>query len=407
MAKQNSMLPSVSLCRTAAASLLFFTACTTPAFSQTLTSFHTFVGTDGCSPTSGLIRGKDGNFYGITSGGGGDAGEGTVFKITPAGKFTSIYAFAGGTADGAFPFASPIRDAAGNLYGTTSNGGPSNAGIVWKVTPSGRESILHAFSGHSDGGYSDSDLIRDAKGNLYGTTFGGGDNSCSTYLNGCGTVFKVNATRMETVIHSFEGGTDGEYPYAGLVMDSAGNLYGATAYQDGLNFIGGGQVFKIDPSGNKTVVYAFELGSPNGDTPSNDLTFAPGHVLYGTTSEGGDLNVCSGAGCGTIFKIDASGVLTTLHTFEGTPSDASAPDGPIARDSAGNLYGTSYTGGPNNLGSVFKLDTSGNVTLLHSFTGGSDGFSPSGRLYVSGDGTVYGTARQGDNGCGLAFKITP
>ena len=154
---------------------------------------------------------------------------------------------------------------------------------------------------------------------------------------------------METVIHSFEGGTDGEYPYAGLVMDSAGNLYGATAYQDGLNFIGGGQVFKIDPSGNKTVVYAFELGSPNGDTPSNDLTFAPGHVLYGTTSEGGDLNVCSGAGCGTIFKIDASGVLTTLHTFEGTPSDASAPDGPIARDSAGNLYGTSYTGGPNNL----------------------------------------------------------
>ena len=167
------MLPSISLCRTAAASLLFFTACTTPVFSQTLTSFHTFVGTDGCSPTSGLIRGKDGNFYGITSGGGGDAGEGTVFKITPAGKFTSIYAFAGETADGAFPFASPIRDAAGNLYGTTSNGGPSNAGIVWKITPSGRESILHAFSGHSDGGYSDSDLIRDAKGNLYGTTFGG------------------------------------------------------------------------------------------------------------------------------------------------------------------------------------------------------------------------------------------
>ena len=114
---------------------------------ETLTSFHTFVGTHGCSPTSGLIRGKDGNFYGITSGGGGDAGEGTVFKITPAGKFTSIYAFACGNRIGAFPFASPIRDAAGNLYGTTSNGGPSNAGIVWKELPPATRVFSTPFPG--------------------------------------------------------------------------------------------------------------------------------------------------------------------------------------------------------------------------------------------------------------------
>jgi uncharacterized repeat protein (TIGR03803 family) len=407
MAKENSMLPSISLCRTAAASLLFFAACTTPAFSQTLTSLHTFNDTDGCVPFSGLVRGKDGNFYGTTTNGGGGAGDGTAFKITPAGKFTLLHTFVGGNSDGRLPGASVIRDAAGNLYGTTSNGGPSDAGVVWKITPAGKESVVYAFTGLSDGGYLFSDLLRDTKGNLYGTTFGGGDISCTTGLNGCGTVFKIDNTGHESVIHSFEGGNDGQDPYAGLVMDSAGNLYGDTSYQDGQTFIGGGQVFEISPSGNKTVLYAFDLGGPNGDTPDSDLTFAPGEVLYGTTSEGGDLNVCSGSGCGTIFKIDTSGILTTTHTFEGSPSDASIPNGPLARDSAGNLYGASFTGGLNNLGAVYKMDTSGNITLLHSFTGGSDGFSPRGRLYVSSNGTVYGTAWQGANGCGLAFKITP
>lgn len=393
--------------RSAAASLFCMLAFCTFTFSQTFTVLHTFQCTDGGAPLSGLVRGKDGILYGTASVlGGAPVGEGTVYRITTSGNFKVLHNFAGGN-DGSFPASSVIQDAAGNLYGTTDNGGPSNAGVVWKITSAGHESVLYAFSAGSDGGYPFSDLIRDSNGNLYGTTFGGGDAACSSYLNGCGTVFKIDATGHESVLHTFEGGLDGEYPYAGLVMDSARNLYGATAYDDGANFVGGGQVFKIDGSGNKTVLYDFTPGTSGGDSPTNDLTFSPGHVLYGTTSEGGDLNACSGIGCGVVYRIDSNNVESIVHTFEGQPSSGGAPTGPLARDAAGNLYGVTYRGGANDLGAVYKLDPSGNETLLHSFTGASDGSAPHGRLYVDSQGNVYGTASAGGFGCGTIFKVTP
>ena len=402
------MFSSAFLRRSVAASLYFALSFCTFAFSQTFTVLHTFqCSTDGGAPFSGLVRGKDGNLYGTASiQGSTPAADGTVYKVTPSGQFKVIHTFTGGN-DGLAPGASVIQDAAGNLYGTTSNGGPSNAGVVWKITPAGHESVIYTFTAGSDGGYPFSDLIRDSKGNLYGTTFGGGDSACSSYLNGCGTVFKIDNTGHETVLHSFEGGLDGEYPYAGLVMDSARNLYGATAYDDGADFEGGGQVFEIDGSGNKTVVYDFTPGTSGGDTPTTDLTFAPGHVLYGTAAEGGDMNACSGFGCGVVYRIDSNNVATTIHTFEGQPSSGGAPTGPLARDAAGNLYGVTFRGGANDLGVVFKLDPSGNETLLHSFTGSSDGSAPHGRLYLDSQGNIYGTASASGSGCGTIFKITP
>ncbi len=395
----------------AAASLFCMLAFCTFTFSQTLTVLHTFNSTDGQFPNGGLVHGSDGNLYGTTSSG-GVHGFGTVFKITPSGKFTSIYSFSGGTGDGAYPMSSVIRDSAGNIYGTTQNGGPADnlGGIVFKVSSSGHESILHVFTGGSDGGNPEGDLIRDSSGNLYGTTLGGGDTNCvAVALSGCGVVFKLDPTGNETVLHTFEGGSDGASPWGGLVMDSAGNLYGTTASAG--NY-GDGQIFKITPSGHKTSIHDFDPGlNLDGSAPRTSLAFGPGGILYGTTANGGDLSTswCSTIGCGTIFKVDTHNVVTTIHSFGGPPSDGDTPSGPIARDANGNLYGVTADGGETfDAGVVYKLDPSGNETILHSFTQGNDGWEPSGRLYVNSSGTVFGVTSlsDGPDGFGVIFKIT-
>ena len=204
--------------------------------------------TDGAFPQAGLIRDAAGNLYGTTSGGGAH-GVGTVFKLCPTGAETVLYSFAGG-ADGANPFAGFIRDEAGNLYGTTTGGGPSGQGTVFKVDPAGSETVLYSFTGGTDGGYPEAGLIRDEKGNLYGTTFFGGLDSpfCSYF---CGVVFKVDTTGLETVLYSFTGGADGLNPGAGLMLGKGGDLYGTTAYGGAdsdpscATGIGCGVVFKL------------------------------------------------------------------------------------------------------------------------------------------------------------------
>jgi uncharacterized repeat protein (TIGR03803 family) len=406
------MFSTASLRHTAAANLFFFLALSTFAFSQTLTVLHTFKSTDGQFPYGGLVHGSDGNLYGTTSSG-GVHGFGTVFKITTSGKFTSIYSFAGGVGDGAYPMSSVIRDSAGNIYGTTQSGGPADnlGGVVFKITSSGHESVLHAFTGGADGGNPEADLIRDSSGNLYGVTAGGGDTNCtSAYFVGCGVVFKIDPAGNQTVLHTFEGELDGATPQGGLVMDSSGNLYGTAEFG---GRYGSGQIFKIDRSGHKTVIHDFDLGlNMSGGNPRTALTFAPGGILYGTTQIGGDLSTswCGSLGCGTVFKVDTHNVVTTIHSFEGPPSDGDIPSGPVARDAAGNLYGVAYDGGENfDAGIVYKLAPSGNETILHNFTQGSDGWEPSGRLYVNGSGAVFGATSlsDGPDGYGAIFKITP
>jgi uncharacterized repeat protein (TIGR03803 family) len=386
-----------------AVALVFFLtfAFSDTALSQTLTVLHTFNLTDGEFPYSGLIHGSDGSLYGTTFGG-GSAGCGTVFKIAPSGKFTSVYSFKG-FSDGCNPVATVIRDSSGNVYGTTVFGGPANAGTVFKVTNSGKESVLYAFTGGADGGTPEADLIRDSSGNLYGTTLYGGDLTCLT--GGCGTVFKISKTGQETVIHAFSGGADGFLPFGGLVRDSAGILYGTA--EGGA--IGDGTVFKIDQSETLTTLYDFNPSTGDANSPRTDLTLGAGGILYGTTYAGGDTSACLSVGCGAVFALSPSEQESILYSFAGGTSDGAIPSGPVVRDAAGNLYGATSSGGVSaTWGIVYKLDSSGTETILHAFTGGKDEGIPSGRLFVNSQGTVFGTAVVGNGlAYGVVFKIIP
>jgi uncharacterized repeat protein (TIGR03803 family) len=238
--------------------------------------------------------------------------------------------------------------------------------------------LLYSFTGEADGGggvYSD--LVRDGAGNLYGTTWGGGSSKL-------GVVFKLDTTGKETVLYSFAGGSDGANPHAGLVRDTAGNLYGTTVY-GGLNgCVGGcGTVFKVDTSGHETKIYEF-IGGTDGANPYSKLLRDGAGNLYGTTSGGGAL------GFGAVFKLDTTGNETVLHSFAGGPGDGQYPVAGVIRDVAGNLYGTTPSGGTFDFGTVFKLDPTGALTVLYSFTGGVDGRYPYyGRLVRDKAGSLY------------------
>lgn len=241
----------------------------------------------------------NGNLYG-TTGQGGKA-HGAVFEIAPNGTETVLYSFLG-EPDGAQPLARLLIDSSGNLYGTTVEGGVScsinsnGCGTVFKVTPTGSESVLYAFLGGNDGDSPLSTLISDQAGNLYGTTDGGG--GCSEYEpDGCGTVFKVSPKGKETILHAFQGHSDGSFPAAGLVMDSAGNLYGTTNIggRDKLcEHVGQGcgTVFKVAKNGVESVVYSFKVESnspPRGALPYASVLLQ-NDVLYGITTKGGNGN---------------------------------------------------------------------------------------------------------------------
>ena len=194
---------------------------------------------DGANPMGSLVMDSSGNLYGTTEHGGA-SGHGTVFEITSGGAESLLYSFAGGPADGALPLAGLVLDASGNLYGTTETGGTSGYGTVFKITPGGAESVLHSFGSGGDGAYPYySGLVLDASGNLYGTTYDGGSNG--SY----GTVFKITPGGAESVLHSFGSGTDGTSPYAGVVLDASGNIYGTTTSYNGSH--GDGTVFEIVP----------------------------------------------------------------------------------------------------------------------------------------------------------------
>jgi uncharacterized repeat protein (TIGR03803 family) len=238
-------------------------------------------------------------------------------------------------------------------------------------------------------------LIRDAQGNLYGTTRFGGDPTCNTV--GCGTVFKLNAAGKETVLHSFAGGNDGEDPVAVVVHDAAGNLFGTTLSggPSGL-----GTVFKLDRAGTETVLHGF-TSSPDGSQPGGGL-IPVGEDLYGTTEGGGNL-CCDG----TVYKLDKTGIVTVVYSFTGG-TEAASPFAGLVHDAAGNFYGTTTIGGPPNFGTVFKLDSTGKQTLLHAFTGGVDGATPLGSLIRDAAGNLYGTTVYGGAfGFGTVFKIAP
>jgi uncharacterized repeat protein (TIGR03803 family) len=345
-------------------------------------------GADGGTPFASVIRDREGNLYGTTSAGGA-FGLGTVFRLNKIGTETVLQSFAGPPGDGATPLlGSLVRDGEGSLYGTTSGGGASGAGAVFKLDTTGAENLLYSFTGGADGGSPFAGLFRDEDGNLYGTTFLGG-------ASDFGTVFKVDKTGTQTVLYSFGGGADGGLPFAGVVRDTEGNLYGTTSFGGSSGL---GTAFKLDRSGVETVLHSF-TGGVDGGAPAAGLLRDQDGNLYGTTSAGGTL------GFGTVFKLDKSGVETVLYSFTGG-ADGGTPTARVVRDQEGNLYGTTSVGGVSNVGTVFKLNKSGMETVLYSFTGGADGGSPTAGLLRDGEGNLYGTTSAGGSGFGTVFRLT-
>jgi len=365
---------------------------TQSAPAQTFTVLYSFTnGTDGGQPYASLVRDSAGNLYGTTAVGGA-SNFGTVFKVKKTGKEIVLYSFSGG-ADGANPWAGLVWGPAGSLYGTTEAGGTSGYGTVFKLSKTGKKTVLYNFTGTgSDGAYPFARLVWDAAGNLYGTTYKGG-------ASGNGTVFKLAKTGKETVLYSFQGGADGENPYAGVVRDSAGNLYGTTFGAFGVGY---GTVFKLNAARKERVLHAFTGGTDGGYPYYGGLVRDSAGNLYGTTSYGGAHQYF-----GTVFKIDKAGKQTVLYSFTGQ-ADGGQPNASLIRDAAGNLYGTTIGGGASGHGTVFKLDQSGKETVLYSFTGGTDAAGPNANLLRDAAGNLYGTTIAGGaSGGGTVFKLTP
>ena len=392
--------------------VLAMTLLLTAATAQTFKVFYTFGGSDGSFPNGDLIRDSAGNFYG-TAQFGGASNRGVVFKLDSTGQHTTLYTFTGG-ADGGIPIGRVIRDQAGNLYGMTSLGGDPtcSCGTVFKLTPNGTLIVLHNFKGGKDGAQNQAQPelgLVSIGGDFYGSASFGGVAGCDGNL-GCGVVFKVTPSRKETVLYRFAGRVDGAFPQD-LSNDQAGNLYGTT----GGSYLQGnaGTVFKMDTTGKLTNLYTFP-GGALGNSPRWHLIRHSNGTFYGVTQFGGNITTCpvASAGCGVVYTVNASGQERVLHTFATKTTDGEEPSGGLL-DVAGNLYGVTVYGGTKNstctfgCGVVYRASTSGKYKVMYRFTGGADGWLPSGSLTKDGAGNLYGAATLGGNGVGVIFKITP
>jgi len=366
---------------------------------------------DGSTPYAGLVQASGGGFLGTTYTGGNDSG-GTVFRINAKGGMATLYSFCSqtGCADGSTPYAGLLQAGNGNFYGTTEAGGTAGAGSVFKLTRSGRLTVLHSFDG-SDGFTPYAGLVQAADGNFYGTTGGSGSGA-----NISGTVFKITAKGKLTTLYSFCSQTncsDGANPWGVLVQAVNGDFYGTTAAGGthvcktrGQEQIGCGTVFKITAKGKLTTLYNFcSQGGSNctdGVTPLAGLVEASDGSFYGTTSGGG------ASASGTVFKITGQGELTTLHSFNGT--DGATPYAGLLQASDGNFYGTARFGGTNNSGVIFKVTAAGKLTTLYNFcsqTNCSDGSFPQAALIEATNGRFYGTTSAGgDADSGTVFSLS-
>ncbi len=350
------------------ASLLGFMSPGAIQAQMTETVLHSFASAQPLNPHSGLTADSQGNFYG-TSLYGGAAGDGVVFKVDPAGHETVLYGFQG-EADGGEPRSGVLRDAAGNLFGTTSIGGSAMGGTAYKLDVTGKQTTLYNFAGGAGNTSAlPSGLIQDVGGSLYGTTTTDG-------ASNAGTIFRIDPAGHETVLYNFTGGADGSGGHD-LVRDDSGNLYGP----GGGGIAGNGVIFKLDPAGHETVLHSF-TGKADGFSPGS-IVRDPSGILYGVTT----------GGHGTVFKLNPAGEFTTISTFTGTAGGTS----PIAvtLDAAGNLFGTTGNGGILGNGVVFKIDATGKESVLYKFTGGLDGGKPVAGVILSATGDIYGTTSGG------------
>ena len=384
------------------------------------TVLHSFSkGSDGNFPDRGsLVFDSSGNLYGTTNLGGTNS-LGTVFELSPkAGggwKETVIYNFDNGDA-GNSPQGGVILESNGALFGTTYSGGSHNGGTVFKLIPHSdgtwTEKVLHSFGQGSDGYAPIAGVTVDSAGNLYGTTVYGGAFSE-------GTVYKLtpdgDGNWSEKILHNFDNnGTDGADPYGVVILDSAGDLYGTT-YYGGTNTCGGpgcGIVFELSPGAaetwNETVLHNFNFDGTDGQNPAAGLLLDSGGNLYGSTTGGGANDE------GAVFELKAKSgggwTEKVLHSFDIT--DGYHPYAPLVLDSAGNLYGTTFSGGAYSSGVVFELmpqgDGSWTEDRLHSFGNGTDGAFPYAGLVFDSAGNLYGTTCQGGSySGGTVFEVSP
>ncbi len=410
----------------------------TAAQAQSFQVIHNFTGLgDGSEPNYGITLDSAGNVYGTTFS--GDALTGTVYKLALRGSnwvLSPLYLFTYQGSGGSIPYATVVIGRDGSLYGTTAyggdlqacpNGSSSGCGTVFNLKPlpsippnpitPWNETVLHTFVKTDGANAYGGDLIFDVAGNIYGTTYNGGTGAC---FGGCGVVYKMTpsgGTWTQTVLYNFQPGTDASHPWAGVIFDQSGNLWGTTVA--GGTF-GKGTIYQLIPSGGgswtENIVYNF-TGGADGDSPYAGLAFDPSGNVYGATVGGG---TDSG---GTVYKLTPSGgswILTTLKSFSGTSGQlARGPFGRMLLDAAGNIYGATFTGQPYGFGSAFKLapDGSGGYTYtsLHDFTGGLDGGHPRSYLVMDKNGKLYGATAVGGSGnptncvgaCGVVYQIVP
>ena len=401
-----------------------------PAQAQQFSVIHTFIPTDGWYPDAGLTIDQAGNLYGTTNLGGNMGGNcgsgcGTVFKMSKRGSgwiFDELYKF--NADDGGFnPEARVVFGPNGTLYGTAVSGGSGAAGVVFNLQPPATvcksvscpwtETVIFPFqaSGVLDPG---GDLTFDAAGNIYGTTFYGGNyGDCEE--EGCGTIYQLtqsNGVWSQNIVHVFTGETDGQHPAGGVILDRAGNLYGSVEGDPNLG--DSGLVFRFIPSGGtwtETILYRFQ-GYAQGEFPVAGLFFDPSGSLVGATLQGGFY------GGGTVYQLSPTGsswIFDTLHNFDIAGADYPfGPLGKLVMDSAGNLYGATGTDGAYGYGAVFQLRPSDHGWIyrsLYDFTGGTDGSFPR-NVVMDASGNLYGITTYGGNdacqaGCGVVFEITP
>ena len=349
-----------------------------------------------------LVQGTDGNFYGTTDAGGAN-GEGMVFKVTSSGVFTRVHSFCSQPkcADGAYPYAGLTLATNGYLYGTTEYG-MNGGGSVFKLAPNGVLTTLYSFCSLTncvDGSNPYAAMVQAADGNFYGTTAYGGDiSSCS---GGCGTIYRITGEGNLTTIHSFTG-ADGSQPFGNLVQAPDGNLYGTTSSGGGT---GHGTVFKIAMQGALTTLHSFDVS--DGAIPYAGLVLATDGNFYGTTLQGGGEN-----NEGSVFRITASGILTTLYRFcsQANCYDGGGPYAGLMQATDSSFYGTTAIGGvssncSNGCGTVFEITAAGALTTLHSFDK-LDGEQPYGGLVQATNGTFGGTATEGGvHNYGTAFSL--
>jgi uncharacterized repeat protein (TIGR03803 family) len=387
---------------------------------------------DGWEPVGVLAVAKDGDLYGVTEAG-GTYNLGTIFKLTAprsrVGPWTKtvLYDCPGG--NGGVSPASVVIGKGGNLYGVDSSQTifelslPTSYSSPWNYT------VLFTLNGNSDGANITGNLVFDAKGNLYGVTELGGDPSCGQE-GGCGTIFKLKRPTKNggkwgfSVLYTFAGTPDGAEPFAGVTFDQNGNLYGTTHSGGTFSY---GTAYRLTPPARKgrpwreTVLYSFDRSENNGNSPAGPVLFDSSGNIYGTTPAGGDPNCQGGLGCGVVYELSPPAkdgkvwTYTTLYAFQGG-DDGITPTGYIVFDSAGNLYGTTQSGGgETNGGTVYRLkppvhsDGAWTETVLHGFIfGNGDGALPNGVTWGKWR-ELYGLTFEGGlcQYCGTAFELQP